>query len=141
MDQTMIHVQSCLSAYTTSGHMDFFFVNVLFNIDCVYRQFEPLVRPRRNQGRLGAAIVAWTIPILRRGDFEVFAQVIFLLAAGIYLFLWYPIGGWSHAAFHLVLLPLMPLLMQIAVGLDSSQDELHAAARCFALADHHAFYS
>ena len=136
MDQSMLHVQSCLSAYATSGHVDFFLVNAIFNIDCIYRQFEPLVRPRRNQGRLGVAIVAWTIPILRRGDFEMFAQVIFLLATGIYLFIRYPIGGWSHAAFHLVLLPLMPLLMQIAVGLDSSQDELYGAARCYALAEH-----
>ena len=141
MDQSMLHVQSCLSTYATSGTMDFFLVNVIFNIDCIYRQFERVVRPRRNQGRLGVAIVAWTIPILKRGDLEMFSQVIFLLAIGIYLFIRYPIGGWSHAAFHLVLLPLMPALMQIALELDSSQYEIQLAARCYALAGHHANYS
>lgn len=135
MDQSMLHVQSCLSTYATSGALDFFLVNALFNADSIYRQFEKVVRPRRNQGRLGVAIVAWTIPILKRGDFEMFTQVFSLLAFGIFLFIRYPIGGWSHAAFHLVLVPLMPMLMQIALELDSAQDELAGAARCYALAE------
>lgn len=40
MDHSAIHTCSALLAYATSGSLKYFFVNVLFNADCIYRQFE-----------------------------------------------------------------------------------------------------
>jgi hypothetical protein len=135
MDQSMIHVSSALTSFGTSGYWDYFLVNVLFNADSIYRQFKAQVKPRRNQGRLGVSIIAWAVPILRRGDWDMFFAVSLTLAIGFFLFIKYPIGGWSHAAFHLTLLPLMPLILTVATNLPSSKAPLHEAARCFALAE------
>jgi len=44
MDQSFIHVCSALMAFGTTGSWDYFFVNVLFNCDCIYRQFKKKVR-------------------------------------------------------------------------------------------------
>jgi hypothetical protein len=133
-DQAMIHFCSAFMAYATSGQLDFFFANVLFNADCFYRQFRPKVRPRRNQIRIAVAAVAYTIPILRRGDLELFAKLWGILSLGFVLFGLYPIGGWSHAAFHLVLCFVPPLLIDAALDLPASQGQLSIAAQCAAMA-------
>ena len=141
MDQSMIHVSSALTSFGTSGSWDFFLVNVLFNPDSIIRQFQPTVIPRRNQGRLGVAIIAWALPILKRGDWDMFFAVLLTLAIGFFLFIKYPIGGWSHAAFHLTLLPLMPLVLTVAMELPAAQGPLRDAAHCFALAELRNTYS
>lgn len=141
MDQSMLHVASAMNSFGTCGFWDFFFVNAIFAADSIYRQFESQVQPNRNQNRLGVAIVAWTIPILKRGDLDMLCQVLGLLAIGIFLFVRYPIGGWSHAAFHVVLTPLMPLLMEIGTSIPASQEHMKAAAQCFALAEHRGTWS
>jgi hypothetical protein len=133
-DQAMIHFCSAVMSYATSGQLDFFLANLLFNADCFYRQFQPEVRPRRNQVRIAISCVAYTIPILRRGDFELFGQLWGILSLGFFLFGAYPIGGWSHAAFHLVLFFLPPLLISAALELPASQGQLKIAAQCAALA-------
>ncbi|CAB9503060.1 expressed unknown protein [Seminavis robusta] len=141
MDQSMIHVSSALSCYGTSGYWDYFLVNCIYNADSIYRQFQPKVIPRRNQGRLGVAIAAWAIPVLRRGEWDMFMQLVVTLGIGFFLFLRYPIGGWSHAAFHLTLIPLMALLMKIGTDLPASQGTIQGAAQCFAMADLRHAYS
>jgi hypothetical protein len=134
MDQVMIHVCSGCMAYATSGRIDFFLVNAIFNIDCIYRQFMEKVYPRRNQIRIFISIVAYTIPWLRRGDFTLFAKVWFLFGISGWLFSQYPIGGWSHSAFHIVMAFVPPLLMTAAVELPASQSQLKVAAQCALLA-------
>ena len=133
-DQAMIHFCSAFMSYATSGQLDFFLANLMFNADCFYRQFQPEVRPKRNQVRIAISCVAYTIPILRRGDLELFAQLWGILSLSFILFGFYPIGGWSHAAFHLVLFFLPPLLMNAALELPASQGQLKIAAQCAALA-------
>ena len=44
MDQSFIHVASAFMAYGTTGSLDYFLGNVLFNADCIYRQFKKKVR-------------------------------------------------------------------------------------------------
>lgn len=134
MDQAMIHFCSASMAYATSGRLDFFFANLLFNADCFYRQFQKQVHPRRNQIRIAISVVAYTIPIFRRGDFELFAQLWVILSISFILFGLYPIGGWSHSVFHLVASFLPPLLMDAALDLPASQEQLKFAAQCAALA-------
>jgi hypothetical protein len=130
MDQSMIHVASALLAYATSGSWDYFFANVLYNTDCIYRQFQHKVRPRRNQIRIGISIVAYTLPIIRRGEFWLFGKLWMVLLTSGWLFGTYPIGGWSHCAFHFVIALLPSLLMNAACELPSAQDQMKLAAQC-----------
>jgi hypothetical protein len=134
MDQAMIHFCSASMSYATSGRLDFFFANLLFNADCFYRQFKKQVRPKRNQLRIAISVVAYTIPILRRGDWELFTKLWILFSISFILFGFYPIGGWSHSVFHLVMVFVPPLLMDAAIDLPASQEQLKLAAQCAALA-------
>lgn len=129
-DQAMIHAASALMAYATSGSWDYFVANLLFNGDCIYRQFQTKVRPRRNQIRIGISILAYCLPVLKRGDFELFGKLWLVLGVSGWLFGTYPIGGWSHCAFHLVIALLPPLLMNAACELPSAADQMKLAAEC-----------
>lgn len=130
MDQAMIHFCSACMAYATSGRWDYFLVNALFNLDCIYRQFIPKVYPRRNQMRIFISLVAYTLPLLRRGDMELFIKLWSLLGISGWLFGLYPIGGWSHSVFHIVMAFVPPLLMEAAMELPSSHHQLEIAAQC-----------
>jgi hypothetical protein len=134
MDQVMIHVCSASIAYATSGRWDFFAVNALYNMDCIYRQLKSRVRPRRNQIRILISVIAYTIPILRRGDMHLFSELWVLFVISFSLFGLYPIGGWSHSAFHLVMAFVPPLLMNAAIELPASQGQLKLAAQCAVIA-------
>lgn len=135
MDQVMIHFCSACMSYATSGRLDFFLVNALFNMDCIYRQFLQEVRPRRNQTLIGISIVAYTIPLLERGEFLVCLKLVTLFSAGGWLFGQYPIGGWSHSVFHIVMALVPPIMMTAALDLSSSQSQLEVAAHCALLAE------
>lgn len=134
MDQAMIHFASACMAYATSGSWDFFLVNLLFNMDCFYRQFLTEVRPKRNQVRIGISVVAYTIPILKRGEFLTYTELFVLFAISGWLFARYPIGGWSHSVFHIVMTLVPPIIMAAALDLPASQSQLKAAAHCAILA-------
>ena len=121
MDQSMIHVASALIAYGTSGSWDFFVANAFYNADCIYRQFKAKVRPRRNQVRLLISFLAYSMPILRRGDLMLFIHLWTVLGLSFWLFCKYPIGGWSHSAFHLVIALAPPLIMTAACDLPVAQ--------------------
>lgn len=132
MDQSMIHVASAFMSFATSGSWDFFVANLLYNADCVYRQFKLKVRPRRNQIRIIISFLAYTMPILRRGDFVLFGRVWTVFLVSGWLFVTYPIGGWSHAVFHLIMTLLPPLLMTAACQLPAAQYQMRLAAECAA---------
>merc|ERR1712157_31379 len=116
MDHSMIHVASAFLSYGTSGQRNYFLLNVIYNLDCVYRQFERRVSPKRNKLRIGISILLYTLSVLRRGDFHLFAQ--------------YPIKGWSHSAFHLTISLIPYFLLQEACKLPASQPQIITAARC-----------
>lgn len=131
MDQAMIHVASAFMSYGTSGNMKYFLINCLYNIDCCYKQlFDPVVKPFRNQIRVFLSMVFYSLPILRRGDFILFIELWMMLGICGWLFATYPVGGWSHAIFHLVAITLPPLLMIAACDLPTSQHQMLIAAQC-----------
>lgn len=130
MDHVMIHFASACISYATSGSFDYFWANLLYNADCMYRQFKHKVRPRRNKIRVLISILAYTLPILRRGHLVTFLQFWTVTFSGGWLFVSYPIGGWSHAAFHLMYALLPPILMTAALGLPASQEQMRLAAIC-----------
>jgi len=90
------------------------------------------VRPRHNQVRIGISILAYTIPILRRGDVLMFGKCWIIIFMSGWLFAKYPLKGWSHSAFHVVIALLPIFLMQVAVELPVSQEQISLAVHCAA---------
>ena len=135
MDQAMIHFCSACLSYSTSGRLDFFLLNAVFNIHCFYLQFLKQVQPRRNQVRIGISVLMNTIPILLRGELLTYLKLCVLYSVGGWLFGQYPIGGWSHSAFHIVMAFIPPLMFTTALGLPSSQSQLKVAVQCAILAE------
>ena len=135
MDQAMIHIISVSFAYAISGSFDFFLANLLYNLDCIYRQFQPTVRPRSNKIRIYISIMAYFVPLVRRADVEVLSKLVPIYAVGGWFFALYPIGGWSHSVFHLVMALAPPIIMSVAGGLPASQHQLRVAAQCAVLAE------
>lgn len=134
MDQAMIHCQSAFFSYATTGRLDFFLMNIMLNMDCSYRLFVEEIRPRRNQIRIGISIAAYILPLLTRGEIMAFFQLCFLFAISGWLFCKYPLGGWSHTVFHIVLNFIPPIIISTALDLLTSQRQLEVAAHCAILA-------
>eukprot|EP00546_Thalassionema_frauenfeldii_P003891 CAMPEP_0178920910 /NCGR_PEP_ID=MMETSP0786-20121207/15265_1 /TAXON_ID=186022 /ORGANISM="Thalassionema frauenfeldii, Strain CCMP 1798" /LENGTH=323 /DNA_ID=CAMNT_0020595025 /DNA_START=169 /DNA_END=1140 /DNA_ORIENTATION=- len=135
MDHSMIHVASTFLSFATSGSWDYFIVNALFSADCIYRQFKKKVRPHVNQIRIGLSLVAYSLPILKRGEFSVFFKCWTILFTAGYFFVRYPVGGWSHSVFHIILAFMPPYLMQVASTLPTSREYMEVAAQCAVLAE------
>lgn len=131
LDQSMIHVASASMSYATTGSWAFFLANVLYNVDCIYRQWQPRVHPQRNQTRIALSILAYTSPILIANVPQFLLFWVIMGVAG-WLFVQYPIGGWSHAAFHLVVAFIVPVLFVSAMQLPASYEALKLAAECAA---------
>jgi hypothetical protein len=104
-----------------------------YNLDCAYRQFEKKVRPRRNQIRIAISILLYILPVLRRGYYSDFVQLLIVFILGGWFFIAYPIGGWSHSMFHVVLAFLPHLIMVSACKLHISQPQIELAAQCGAI--------
>ncbi|KAL3769681.1 hypothetical protein ACHAW5_010262 [Stephanodiscus triporus] len=133
LDHAFIHFSSACAAYATSGRVDFFLLNVAYNMDCAYRQFEEKVCPRRNLYRVASSIFLSVLPVLAYRHYLLFFQIFAMFAvSGWYfligftapqqLFVRYPVGGWSHGLFHLVLSFLPHLIMKVATQVESSQE-------------------
>ena len=62
-------------------------------------------------------MILYTSPLLLFDDITpkvgklVFQQIWLLFVIALWLFAAYPLGGWSHSAFHLVMLAVPPLLL------------------------------
>lgn len=135
MDQSMIHVCSTCLSYAVSGSWIYLLLNTVYNADCCRRQFRPVVRPKWNQVRIFISILGYTAPLAVRGEWQVFAELWAVLFAGGYFFVTYPVGGWSHAVFHLILVAVPPLLFQTAVTIVAQSpsqyySSSHAAVAC-----------
>jgi len=130
LDHAFIHVCIFLLSFGATGRWDVFWVNFVYTLDCVYRQFETNVRPGRNKIRILIALFLCTLPILSSGNIALFLHVWTVLLIAGWFFVSYPIGGWSHSAFHVVLWLLPPVLMNGAIGLPASQAALKNAAKC-----------
>lgn len=134
LDHAFIHFASACAAYATSGRVDFFLVNVAYNMDCAYRQFEHKVRPKRNLNRIASSVLLYLLPVLVYRQYFLFFQFFVMFATCGWLFVKYPLGGWSHGVFHLVLSFLPYLIMKVATQLESSQLQIELAVKCAAMA-------
>jgi hypothetical protein len=105
-DQAMIHLNSACYAYALSGSLAYFLPCAAFNLAAGRLLFSERVRPRRNKALIALSILLYTAPVARRGCWGAFAGMWALVLAGCTCFATYPVGGWSHALFHLIMLPL-----------------------------------
>ena len=130
MDHAMIHIAAALFCYATSARLDYSLATTLFNLDSAYKQFQDKICPRRNKFRITLAILAYSLPMLKLPpDHEhLFFQFWLFMGAGMWLFAAYPLGGWSHAAFHLTLVGSLWSLLQAAAWHGDAQ----FAAQCVA---------
>ena len=130
LDHAFIHFGAACASYGTTGRVDYFLFNVLFNLDSALKQFETKISPKRNFKRVGISILLYLLPVLLQGHHHLFCQfmVLFILAG--YFFSKYPIGGWSHSVFHVFLAFLPCLLFRVAVQLESSRAQINLAAQC-----------
>jgi len=133
LDHSMIHIASALISYGTSGRWDYFFVNAVFNMDCVYRQFTHRVHPKRNKIRILISMLAYSFPVLRRGQIDLFLKIWVVFIAAGWFFVKYPVKGWSHSVFHIIIAILPHLLMVSACTLAASHAQVLTAARCAVL--------
>ena len=134
LDHAFIHFASACMSYSTSGRIDYFLLNAAFNLDCAFRQFERRVRPRRNLVRIAISVLLYTLPVLRRGFYGVYIQLLAMFGLSAWLFAAYPVGGWSHSLFHIVLSFLPHLIMVSATKLQSCQPQIMLAAKCAVIA-------
>jgi len=132
-DNAFIHVISTCVSYATSGSWKYFLACAMVNADCIYRHFLPKVQPRQNFIRIGVMITVSFMPILWWGNIILFVKISVILLISAWLFASYPIGGWSHSAFHVAIAMLPPLLMIAACNLSSSRAQIQTAAMCAVL--------
>lgn len=130
MDHAVMHVASALLAYGTSGSWDYMMATGLFNADSAYRHFEHKVAPRRNKVRITLAVLAYSLPMLRSGHPDLFLEFWTVMGACGWLFAAYPIGGWSHTAFHALLVVTLWPLLQAASLTGAARDTVQMAAQC-----------
>jgi hypothetical protein len=123
LDHAFIHICSIFACCGTTDSMEYIVVNGLYNIDCVLQHLVKRdVRPRRNQVRCGLSLLLYTLPLLFRGDdggdgVMLFCQLWAVFATSIWFFVAYPIGGWSHSVFHLIMALSPPLTLRAAARL------------------------
>jgi len=130
MDHFFIHVSSALTAFSTSGSWTYFLLCTIFNSVSAVRHFDEKIVPRRNQIRLTIALALFALPLLTRGEMELFLQLTIILALSGWFFITYPVGGWSHSVFHIVVAFVPVLTMKSASELDISQPQIEIALQC-----------
>lgn len=81
------------------------------------------------------SILAYTIPILSHGDVLLFSRLWFIMLLAGWFFVRYPVGGWSHALFHLLMCGLPYFMMKVATDVSEESPAMHLAAQCAVLAE------
>ena len=132
LDQAMIHLMSSMFAYSTSASRDYFLLALAFNIDCMYRLFQSGMRPGRTLIRMMVAFLIPVVPFIYRTEWMVVCQLGVIYGISGWLFTAYPLGGWSHGAFHLVCCLSNPITIRGSLGLDVDvvKDCIDMAVRC-----------
>jgi len=136
MDHSAIHAASICWSYSTSvGSIPFLLLNLLYNADCIRCHWEEEIRPRRNQVRILGSVLLYTSPLLFMQDddgsrFVLFRKFWSYFAVAVWCFTAYPFGGWSHAAFHIVMIAIPALLLDMAAEMEAEGEWSMSAAQC-----------
>jgi hypothetical protein len=136
MDHSAIHAASICWSYSISGgSLAFLLLNLLYNADCIRCHWEEEIKPRRNQVRILGSMLLYTSPLLFMSDddgsrFVLFCKIWSYFVVAVWCFVAYPIGGWSHAAFHIVMVAVPYLLLLMAAKMEAGGEWSIAAAVC-----------
>lgn len=136
MDHSAIHAASICWSYSIScGSLAFLLLNLLYNADCIRCHWEEEIKPRRNQARILGSMLLYTSPLLFMPDddgsrFVLFCKIWSYFVVAVWCFVAYPIGGWSHAAFHIVMVAVPYLLLEAAKMEAGGEWSIAAAAVC-----------
>lgn len=128
LDNILIHVCSAMWSYGTSGSLCYTLFCTIYNLDCAWRHCEKKIIPERNQRRITIAIVFYITPALFTGSQHIFPKVFAIICVSLWLFVTYPIGGYSHAAFHVVISLLPYYMLLIASNLRISEEQMQRKA-------------
>ena len=136
MDHSAIHAASICWSYAIScGSIPFLLLNLIYNADCIRCHWEEEIKPRRNQVRILGSMLLYTSPLLFMQDddgsrFVLFRKIWSYFVVAVWCFAAYPIGGWSHAAFHIVMVAVPVLLLDMAAKMEAEREWSMAAAQC-----------
>lgn len=113
LDQMFVHVCSIFMCLGTTINVHYILANAIYNFDCMVQHVRADVKPRRNQIRIGLSLLLYSAPMMMR-DPRAFGELWLVFATSIWFFVAYPIGGWSHSVFHLILALGPPLTLASA---------------------------
>jgi len=103
LDQTGIHLVGAVAAYALSGGSVAYSLAVAaFNAFAIRLQWQKQVEPLRNQRNVGISVVLYVTPMIWRRDWANIAKALTWGLPGAYCFAKYPLGGYSHAIFHVL---------------------------------------
>jgi len=141
LDSAAIHFSSAMFSLSTSGNWIYFSLCALYNADSAFKHFQKKVQPQRNHRRLALAIILYIAPCVFIKNqplsffIDAFGKMISLLVIGIWFFVAYPIGGYSHSVFHLLShFPLVGFFFTIASHLDISLNQMGPVA-CYLVSE------
>uniref|UniRef100_A0A7S0GIJ2 Uncharacterized protein n=1 Tax=Proboscia inermis TaxID=420281 RepID=A0A7S0GIJ2_9STRA len=132
LDHIFIHWGWAWISFGVTGNLKYFSMGAVFNAYCILQQFKHIVVPKRNQILMVLAMAINVMPMISRGDLQPFILIVSLMVFSSWLFASYPLGPWSHAAFHLSMLPIPFIFFSCACMLPSSADHIIRAAQCAA---------
>lgn len=132
LDHCAIHVCSALWSYSLSGgSIAYFGLNVVYNAHCIKCHLQKEIVPRRNQMRILLSMLLYTAPLLfMHSKLQIFLKVWSIFGVAVWFFAAYPVGGWSHAAFHLVMMAVPPLLLDMVADMEADGEWAMTAAQC-----------
>jgi len=122
-------------SFATSGNFHFWLGCLVFNLDCMYRHCKMKIYPNRNLIRVSISALLYLLPLIVRRLYGIFLTATLVLCLSAWLFSAYPLKGYSHSAFHIVIGFIPPLLISAARQLRVSQVLIRSAQECAALHD------
>jgi len=132
-DFCCIHIATSLFSYALTVSFPYFLLSLVLTLESCYKQFEPVVNPRRNLFRVVLSILFYLVPAFINASSNQLCRLLVLYPIVTWLFVVYPLGLWSHSMFHLLIMLIPPILMEIVVELPSVQEEVALFSRCVSM--------
>mmetsp|Transcript_1297 Transcript_1297/g.2814 ORF Transcript_1297/g.2814 Transcript_1297/m.2814 type:complete len:376 (+) Transcript_1297:199-1326(+) len=134
LDSAFIHVCCAIHSYGLSGSVTYFIISCFINAYFFLMHFENKIIPKRNQAGMACGILTCALPVFLHSSSDSCIKFATASVLSIWSFVKYPFGGWSHSlGFHVGLLVLSPIFMEVACGFELSREQILVAAKCASL--------
>jgi hypothetical protein len=134
LDQSMIHIMGCFVNFGISGSVKYSLMTLAFSIDSIVRLFQPGFRPKGNQIRMLISLLFGVMPAFMYGYYVDVIKMVLIYGIAGWMFAAYPLGGYSHCIFHVVMALVTPLQLGMSTRHMISQEAIDIAAKCAVLA-------